>query len=389
MDETARTRIPLCEPCLAGREVEYVRQCVESGWVSSVGSFVDEFERAIAREAGCEFAVATVNGTSALHVSLVALGIGLGDEVLMPSMTFIAPANAVAYVGASPVFVDAGGADWQMDLPQVAEFLRQDCQRTEAGLRNRHTGRRVAAMLPVHILGCGGDMDFLVALAEEFQLPVIEDATESLGARWQGKPLGSFGKVGCFSFNGNKLLTTGGGGMVVTQDEALAKRIRHLTTQAKASAEEYEHDEVGYNYRLTNLQAALGLAQVEQLAVFLQRKREIAQLYRREFANLEGLSWQEPAADMTSAEWLFTIRLREKSGKTARGLRSHLASQGIQSRCLWEPMHLSRPHRHCACLGGEVAEALYSEALSLPCSSGLTESQQRRVIAAVRDFLAN
>ena len=380
--------VPLCAPVLDGREIEYLRECIESGWVSYLGPFVERFERAIADFTGVPHALATSSGTSALHLALMAVGVRADDEVIVPTLTFIAPANAVRYVGAYPVFVDAEPDTWQMDVRRVAEFLEMGCRRHGEHLVNRISGRRIAALLPVHVLGHPVDMDPLLALADRYRLKVVEDATESLGARYKGRAVGSMSDAACFSFNGNKLITSGGGGMVVSADADLIRRARHLSTQAKTDAVEYAHDAVGYNYRLTNIQAAVGLAQAERLEEFIAAKRAIAGRYRAALAGLPGVDIM-PAADWAEVVfWMYTVRLKA-AGRASEGrpvLRA-LDAQGIQTRPLWQPLHLSPAHRGAQALGGAVAEGLYHQALSLPCSSNLTRVEQERVIAAFKQEL--
>ncbi|MBC8085660.1 MAG: DegT/DnrJ/EryC1/StrS family aminotransferase, partial [Phycisphaerae bacterium] len=255
--------IPLCVPNVAGTEWEYIKDCLDTGWVSSVGSYVDRFERECAERTDTRFGVATSTGTAALHVSMMLAGIERDDEVIVPTLTFIASCNAVRYLGAWPVLIDVEPDYWQLDSNRVAEFLRNGCERLADGtLRNQTTGRRVKGMLPVDVLGHPCDIDPLLVLAAEYGLAVVEDSTEAFGARYRGRPVGSTSPVSCLSFNGNKLMTTGGGGMIVTNNEVLAKRAKYLTTQAKDDAVEFIHGAVGFNYRLTNIQAAMGCAQV-------------------------------------------------------------------------------------------------------------------------------
>ncbi|MCE7871236.1 aminotransferase class I/II-fold pyridoxal phosphate-dependent enzyme, partial [bacterium CPR1] len=258
--------IALCEPRIQGNEIHYLEKCIRENWVSSAGPYVDAFERSLAELAGSKHAVSTSSGTAAIHLGLLLAGIQPDEEVIVPSLTFIAPANAVRYLGAWPTFLDVEPRYWQIDPAAVERFLREDCQRSSDGcLRNRHTGRVVRCLLAVHLLGHPCEMDSLLSLCAEFGLFLLEDATESLGARYRESPVGSHGQLACFSFNGNKIVTTGGGGMLVTNDDHLAERARYLSTQAKDDPLEYVHNEVGYNYRLTSLQAAFGLAQLEQL----------------------------------------------------------------------------------------------------------------------------
>jgi perosamine synthetase len=380
--------ISLAEPAIGGNEWAYVKECLDSGWVSSVGAFVERFEADFARYLGTGHAVATVNGTAALHVALLAAGVLPGDEVLMPSFTFIAPANAVRYAGAWPVFVDAEPRAWQMDVERAVEFLEHRCHWSGGVLRNPRSGRRIGAILSVHVLGHPVDLDPLLAVAAKYDLPVIEDAAESLGATYRNRFAGRFGRLACFSFNGNKVMTTGGGGMVVTEDPALAKRVRYLTTTAKDDADEGIHGQVGFNYRLTNIQAAMGCAQLERLEEFLAAKRRIAAHYTEALAGLPGLSPMPEEPWANSAFWLYSIRLDPaRAPCDSRELRRRLRAAAIDSRFFWQPLHLSPAHADAEILGGAVAERLHGEVLSLPCSTGLSEAAQARVIAAVRNRL--
>jgi perosamine synthetase len=296
--------VPLMVPEIDGNEWEYVKECLDTRWVSSVGSYVDRFEEMVAQFVGARYAVATVNGTAALHIALLVAGVEPNDEVLVSTLTFIAPANAIRYVGAWPVFVDAEPKYFQMDPVAVVEFLEQDCEWNGRELRNRHTGRRVKAILPVHILGHSVDLDTILEIAAKYSLTVIEDATEGLGARYRQKGLGSVGDVGCFSFNGNKIITTGGGGMLVTNRLEWATRAKYLTTQAKDDSVEYIHKSIGFNYRLTNLLAAMGCAQMERLDKFVEKKREIARRYRESLKKIPGLTLPDEASWAFGTFWM-------------------------------------------------------------------------------------
>ncbi|MDH3593959.1 MAG: LegC family aminotransferase [Rhodospirillales bacterium] len=384
----AGATIPLSVPEIAGNEWRYIKDCLDSGWVSSVGAFVERFEAEFAARLGAAHAVATINGTAALHVALRTVGLRPEDEVVMPSFTFIAPANAVRYAGAWPVFVDAEPETWQMDPARVVHFLERQCLWTGSGLCNRATGRRIGALLPVHVLGHPVDLAPILAVAERYGLPVVEDVAESLGARYHGQPVGRLGQIACFSFNGNKVMTTGGGGMLVTDDPTLAEQARYLTTTARDDALEGVHGTVGYNYRLTNIQAAMGCAQLERLDALLAAKRRIAARYREALAGLSGVQAMPEADWAESAFWLYSIRLDEEAaGLGSRELRARLARAGIETRTFWQPLHLSPAHSSAPCLGGAVAERLHREILSLPCSCGLTPADQDRVIAALREAL--
>jgi perosamine synthetase len=365
--------IPLCVPEVRGREWDYIKECLDTNWVSSVGPFVDRFENKIANYLGARFAVATTSGTAALHVSLLAAGIQPDDEVLVSTLSFIAPANAIRYVGAWPVFIDAEPSNWQMDVRWVVEFLEKECRWKDGMLVNVASGRRVKALLPVHILGHPVDMDALLEVAREYKLIIIEDAAESLGAKYKGTPVGHHGDIACLSFNGNKIITTGGGGMVVTDTEAICRRVRYLTTQAKDDPIEYVHREVGFNYRLSNIQAAMGCAQLEQLDEYVAAKRQIAEAYQRALTEIPGISFMSEASWASSSAWLFTILVdRDIFGMSSRDLLEQLSDSGIQSRPLWQPLHQSEAHKNCVSCGGEVAEKLNRDALSLPSSVGLS-----------------
>jgi perosamine synthetase len=373
--------IPLIEPEIRGNEWKYVQECLNTGWVSSAGAYVDRFEGLVAQQCGCQNAVATVNGTSALHVSLLVAGVQPDDEVLVSTLTFIAPVNAIRYVGAWPVFVDAEPDYWQMDPVWVDEFLEKGCRWSNGALYNLHTGRRVTAIVAVHILGHPVDLDPILKTAKKFGLRVIEDATEGLGATYRGRPLGSIGDIGCFSFNGNKLITTGGGGMIVTSNEGWAQKAKYLTTQAKDDPIEYIHNEIGYNYRLTNIQAAIGCAQMEQLDSYVTAKREIAERYFMALRDVSGIVPMPQAQWAASAFWMYTVLINEgEYGMDSRQLLQALAAQKIQCRPLWQPIHRSLAHAKSYAGELPVSELLNRQALSLPCSVGLTEDAQKRVI---------
>ena len=382
--------ISLCVPHLGGREWEYVKECLDTNFVSSVGPFVSRFEREFAARLGAKHAVATVNGTAALHVALLVAGVEPDDEVLVSTLTFIAPVNAIRYANAWPVFVDAEPEFWQMDVNRVREFLERDCVSANGELRNRSTGRRVRAIVPVHILGHPCDIEPIVSLARRFGLKVVEDATESLGATYHGTPVGRHGDVSCFSFNGNKLITTGGGGMVVTDSDAIAQRTRYLTTQAKDDPIEFVHGAVGFNYRLTNIQAAMGCAQLERLEAHVADKRRIASTYSAALGDIPGITRMPQAPWAESAFWMYTMLVNPSEfGVGSRDLLRNLEGEGIQARPLWQPAHMSPAHRDASRASCPVAEDLNARSLSLPCSVGLTGADQDRVIATIRSAAAS
>jgi perosamine synthetase len=377
--------IPLCEPEIRGNEWQYVKECLDTNWVSSAGKYVDRFEDLLAEYTGRVHAVATVNGTAALHVALMIAGVQPDDEVLVPSLSFIAPANAVRYTGAWPVFIDADPDFWQMEPNLVARFLDEECESRDDELYNRSTGRRVSAILPVHILGHPVDIAPIMELANKYDLPIIEDAAESLGAYYAGRRVGRFGDIACFSFNGNKLVTSGGGGMLVTDCEDWATLARYISTQARDDETEYIHEHVGFNYRLTNIQAALGCAQMEMIDEYVAAKRRTAETYRSSLADVEGIAPMPEASWAAGTFWLYTIRVDPHAfGMDSRVLMRALAEQGIQSRPLWQPLHLSPAHTGAHAVDGAVAEMLWREALSIPCSVGITDTELDTVISCIK-----
>jgi perosamine synthetase len=377
--------VPLSAPEIRGNEWRYVKECLDTAWVSSVGAYVDRFESTVAAYVGKQHAIATVNGTASLHTALMIAGVAPNQEVIVSTLTFIAPANAVRYVGAWPVFVDADPRYWQMDVEKLQDFLERQCDWRSGALYNRHTGRRVVAIIPVDVLGHPADLQPILELAKKYELTVIEDASESLGAAYHGRPVGRHGDITCFSFNGNKILTTGGGGMLLTDDSHWARRARHLTTQAKSDTTEYIHDELGYNYRLTNIQAAMGVAQMEQLDTFVAIKRRIAATYEATLTNLPGITPMPEAPWARATFWLYSVLIDpDRFGPDARTVLRALRAQGIESRPLWQPLHLSPVHRGSFATDCTTAERLHTTALSLPCSVGLDETTQARVIDAVK-----
>ena len=376
--------IPLFEPRIDGNEWKYVKDCLDTNWISSVGAYVRKFEESVARRLGVKHAVATVNGTAALHIALMISGVEADDEVIMPSVTFIAPANAVRYLGARPVFMDAEPRFFQIDVEKTLDFLNKGCRWSKGALRNKSTGRRVRALMPVDVLGHPADVRPLLAAARKFGLAFVQDASESLGSRYRGAATGRTADVSCLSFNGNKLVTTGGGGMLLTDDDRKAARARHLTTQAKDDPVEYIHGEIGYNYRLTNVLAAIGLAQLEKLDGTVAAKRRIASRYKAALEGVPGVLPMREAPWGKSTFWMYTVLIDErKYGEDSRAVLRRLAGLGIMTRPLWQPMHLSPAHAGCQAYRCETAEKIYRDALSIPSSVGLTSGQQKRVVGAI------
>ena len=377
--------VPLCIPEVRGNEWTYIKECLDTNWVSSVGSYVDRFEQMVADYVGSRYAVAMTNGTAALHIALLVAGVQPDDEVLVSTLTFISPANTIRYAGAWPVFIDAEPNYWQISPENIAHFLENECHFRDNELFNKSTGRRVKGLLPVHILGHPVDGDAMIELGRKYNLTVIEDATESLGAGYKDRKVGHLGDIACFSFNGNKMLTTGGGGIMVTDNEAWAKKAKYLSTQAKDNPVEYIHSEIGYNYRLTNLQAAMGCAQMELLDEYVASKRRIADTYNQAFSGIDGLTPMPEAPWASSTCWMYTLLVDSSSyGEDSRQLLDRLQAASIQTRPLWQPLHRSAAHKASWPSGPlPVAERLNRQALSLPCSVGLTSNDQQRVIDAI------
>ena len=374
-------RIYLSPPHLGRHELNYLHKAVEDNWVAPVGPNIDGFETDICAAVGVAHCVALNSGTAALHLGLLLLGVGPGDEVLCPSFTFVATANAITYCGATPVFVDSEADTWNM----CPERLRE-------ALADRHRlGKKPKALLLVHLYGMPAKLDELLAIATEYELPVLEDAAEALGATWQQRPLGSFGQVGVFSFNGNKILTTSGGGALVTADAALARRARFLATQAKDPAPHYQHSEVGYNYRLSNLLAGIGRGQMELLPDRVKRRREIFNWYREHLAGLPGLALApatEPAGSRAN-RWLTTLLLDPSAtAATPESVRQHLETRRIESRPLWKPLHLQPLFASTPIYGGAVCAGLFARGLCLPSGTAMGDEELRRVAKAVREALA-
>jgi len=357
-------------PTLEGNAWDYVKQCIDTGWVSSAGEFVSRFEGDLARATGARFAVATVNGTAALHIALMLAGVERQEEVLIPSLTFVATANAVSYTGAVPHFVDVSETTLGIDPDKLAEHLAEVADLRDGQCVNRRTGRRIAAIVPMHTFGHPVDLDRLVEVAAEWQLPVVEDAAESLGSWHRDRHTGTIGRLGIFSFNGNKIITTGGGGMIVTEDEELATLARHLTTTAKKPHTwQFIHDRVGYNYRLPNLNAALGCAQLEMLDEFLERKRRLAERYAAAIDPIEGLATFHEPPHARSNYWLNAILLDRADAALRDELLAALNEAGLQSRPIWTPMHQLPMYAQCPRMSLPVTEDLADRVINVPSSA--------------------
>jgi dTDP-4-amino-4,6-dideoxygalactose transaminase len=373
-------RLYLSPPHLGRHELNYVHKAIEDNWVAPVGPNLTGFEADICHFTGARHCVALSSGTAAIHLGLILLGVGPGDEVLCPSFTFVATANPIVYLGARPVFIDSEPATWNMCPERLREAIEDRIAK----------GRKPKALLLVHLYGMPARLPEILAIAAEFDIPILEDAAEALGARFKQQPLGTFGKIGLFSFNGNKILTTSGGGALVTNDAALARRTRFLATQAKDDAPHYQHSELGYNYRLSNILAGIGRGQMELLEERVKSRREIWTWYAEHLAGLPGLSLA-PAAELPgsrSNRWLTTIVLHPaETAATPETLRQHLETHNIESRPLWKPLHLQPLFRDAPMYGGKVCSGLFAHGLCLPSGTAMTETDLRRVAEAVREGL--
>ena len=381
--------IPLSVPNVGGNAAAYVQACLDSGWVSSAGAFVERFEREFASYTGARHAIACVNGTAALQLALQLAGVRHGDLVLVPTLTFIATVNAAHYLGAEPVFLDSDDA-YCLDPDAVLGFLDEHTERRDDGSYERASGRRVAAVLPVHVFGNAARLGPLLAPLRDAGVALVEDAAESLGTVYTagalaGRHTGTVGALGCFSFNGNKIITTGGGGMIVTDDDALAERARYLSTQAKDDEVHYVHHDVGYNFRLTNLQAALGVAQLEELPTFLETKRQNFLRYRAALEQVAGLELADGPAYARNNHWLYAVQIdAARFGRDRERVMADLTEAAIQTRPLWELNHRQRPYRHCRHERVTRALLLHERTLNLPCSTNLRPDEVDRVCEALR-----
>lgn len=364
--------IPLHEPEFAGKEWDYVKECIDTGWVSSVGKFVDRFEDMLAEFTGANRAVAVANGTAALHVSLLLAGVEPGDEVLVPTMTFIATANAVSYAGATPHFIDSEPQALGVDVAKLEAYLQDVAELRQGVCVNRRTGAVVRALAPVHIFGHIGDIAGLQALCQRWGLVLVEDAAEALGSTYGGRHAGTFGMIASTSFNGNKTITTGGGGAILTNDAKLGARAKHLTTTARVSHRwSFLHDEIGFNYRMPNLNAALGCAQLERLPDMLARKRRLAQAYIEAFQNVPGAAILPEPEGTTSNYWLVAMRLDRADEAHRDAVLLALNDAGYMARPVWTLMHRLPMYRDCPRMDLAMAEDLDLRLINLPSSARL------------------
>ena len=377
-------KIPLSVPLLNGNEWKYVKECIDTEWVSSAGKFVDLFEQKITDFTGSKYAVACVNGTSAIHISLKLSGVKEGDEVIIPSLTFIAPVNAIKYLGADPIFMDSDNF-YNIDVEKTITFIDNETFYKNGNSYNKKTKKRISAIIPVHVWGNACSLENLVEKCKKRNIKIVEDASESLGTFYNsgkhlGKHTGTIGEFGCISFNGNKIITTGGGGIILTNSKDLADKAKYLTTQAKDDPVNYIHNEIGYNFRLTNIQAALGVAQLEQIEIFLKRKKEIYIRYSNFFNKINGLTISKAPEYANNNYWISLLRVdRKKYGKSRCQIMSILEKKGIQTRPVWHLNHLQKPYLNCQSFNIDMAIKLVESSLCMPSSSNLLNTDINQI----------
>jgi dTDP-4-amino-4,6-dideoxygalactose transaminase len=371
--------IKLSLPHLSGSEQKYVADAIQSTWIVPLGPYVDEFERRLEAYLGCENVVALSAGTAAIHLALVAAGVKAGDEVICQSMTFAASANPIVYIGAKPIFVDSEPQSWNINPDLLREAIID---------RHHVTGRYPAAIIAVDLYGMPMQYDRVVAVANEFGIPLIEDAAEAIGSEYDGRKSGTIGRFGALSFNGNKMITTSGGGALVCPDKATADRVKFLATQARENRPYYYHETIGYNYRLSNVSAAIGCAQMEVLADRVARRRAIHELYAQCFAGCDSVELQcNPAAHSSSNFWLSTLLLDPSAGVNPEQLRQALAERKIETRRLWRPMHMQPVFEDAPSYIDGTSESLFDRGLCLPSSTTLSDEQIKYVATQILDLI--
>ncbi len=368
-------RLYLSPPHMSGLEMQYVQEAFDSNWIAPLGPHVDAFEQEFAAKVGAKHALALSAGTAAIHLALIHLGVGPGDEVIVSTLTFAASANPVVYLGAKPIFIDSERTSWNMDPDLLADTLA----------RKARQGKLPRAVILVHLYGQTADIDRILAICNQYDVPLIEDAAEALGARYKGRSPGVFGKAGIFSFNGNKIITTSGGGMLVSDDAELIAHARKLATQARDPAPHYQHSEIGYNYRLSNVLAGIGRGQLQALNERVRRKREIFESYRRALADLPGIDFMPEAPWGLHNRWL-TVNTVDPArfGADREAIRLALEAENIESRPLWKPMHLQPVFAECERVGGRVSEDLFARGLCLPSGTAMSAADQKRVVEVLR-----
>ncbi len=378
--------ILLSIPNIGETEEAYLRECVRTNFVSSVGPFVDRFEIGVASLHGGTKGVATSAGTTALHVGLVALGVQPGDMVICPSFTFVATANAIAHQHAVPWLMDVNSGCWTLDPDVLEAELKTKTRRNGQTLVHMESGRKVAAIVPVYTLGTPASMERISAIAAEFQLPILADAAAAIGVTYKGQTLNDLADLTSFSFNGNKTITTGGGGMLIGKNAEALALARHLSTTARTSPD-YDYDRVGYNYRMTNIQAAIGCAQLERLPSFLMRKRQVRDRYNDAFRNRRGITLFPQPQDLESACWFSGLVLDPVVQPPIKDICVALKADGIEARSFWKPLHEQKPYQHCPRSDLTVTESFWRNVITLPCSTMITDAELEKTVEAVDRIL--
>ena len=383
--------INLSVPNLSMDILDNLKECLESGWVSTGGRFIPEFETKVKNYMKTKFAAGVQSGTAGLHMSLQVLGVQRDEEVFVPTLTFIAAGNPTTYLGASPIFIDCNDS-LCMDPLKLEKFCSEECEFKEGVLVNKKTNKKIRALVIVHVFGNMADMEKIMDIAKKYNLRVLEDATEALGTyytegRYKGKYAGTIGDIGVLSFNANKIITTGGGGMVVGDNEELVEKVRFLSSQAKKDTLYFIHDEIGYNYRMLNLQAALGTSQIDQLESFIETKIKNYKIYKEELEKIEGLEILPFVEGIRANHWFYSLKIdKEKYGIGRDELLQKLVDAGIQTRPIWGLIHQQKPYSTCQSYEIEKALYYYDRILNLPCSSNLTEKEVYQVIEKIKEF---
>lgn len=373
-----KPRILLSYVHMGGTERDWVENAFESEWIVPLGPNVDEFEHRLEKYLGAPNVVALSAGTAAIHLALVALGVGSGDEVICQSFTFAASANPIKYQGADPVFVDSEPDTWNMSPDALEEAIID---------RKKQTGHYPKAIIPVYLYGMPAKMDEIRAIADKYGIPIVEDSAEALGSEYKGKKCGTLGNYGCLSFNGNKIITTSGGGALVCHSKEDADRVKFYATQAREQRPYYYHETIGYNYRLSNVSAGIGCGQMDVLQPHVELRRAIHDFYTKELAEIDGLSVQQnPSTDFNSNFWLSTVLIDPKTGKDPESLRQFMLDAGVETRRLWRPMHMQPVFADAPYYGGTTCETLFDRGLCLPSGSGLKEEELRYVADKIKEF---
>ena len=373
-----KPRILLSYVHMGGTERDWVEKAFESEWIVPLGPNVDDFEHRLEKYLGAPNVVALSAGTAAIHLALVALGIGSGDEVICQSFTFAASANPIKYQGADPVFVDSEPDTWNMSPDALEEAIID---------RKKQTGHYPKAIIPVYLYGMPAKMDEIRAIADKYGIPIVEDSAEALGSEYKGKKCGTLGNYGCLSFNGNKIITTSGGGALVCHSKEEADRVKFYATQAREQRPYYYHETIGYNYRLSNVSAGIGCGQMDVLQPHVELRRAIHDFYTKELAEIDGLSVQQnPSTDFNSNFWLSTVLIDQKTGKDPESLRQFMLDAGVETRRLWRPMHMQPVFADAPYYGGTTCETLFDRGLCLPSGSGLKEEELRYVADKIKEF---